>query len=127
MRLKLVLPSTVLIDRNVERVSAESAYGAFTILPNHIDFATLLSSGLLSFRPKDGQEEFLAVDEGIFVKAGDQVLVSTSNAVYGRDLDKLRDLVETEFRSLDERERKARTASARLESDFVRHYLELQE
>lgn len=127
MRLKLVLPARELIDLPVDRVSAESDYGTFTILPNHIDFATILTSGLLSYRPVEGTEEYLAVDEGVVVKTGDQVLVSTSNAIPGHDLGELRKLVETEFRRLSDRERKARTALARLESDFIRHYMEFQE
>lgn len=127
MRLKLVLPARVLIDREVERVSAESIYGTFTVLPRHIDFATILTPGLLCFQPRNEPEEYLAVDEGIFVKIADRLLVSASRAVHGRDLSKLKQLVQTEFRNLNEQERKARTALARLESDFIRSYIEYQD
>lgn len=127
MNLKLVLPAKLLVDEEVARVRAESTYGAFTVLPRHIDFATILTPGLLSYKPIAGAEEYFAVDEGIFVKVGSDLLVATSNAVHGMDLGELQNLVRAEFQQLNEREERTRLALVRLESDFIRRYLEFQE
>lgn len=127
MRLRLLLPDRVLIDCCADRVSAESVYGTFTVLPKHIDFVTTLTTGLLSFQDCDGETEHLAVDEGICVKAGDEITVTTSNAFRDRDLGRLKELISSQFENLNERERKARSASVRLESDFIRRFMEFQE
>jgi F-type H+-transporting ATPase subunit epsilon len=126
MRLKVLLPSEVLLDAAVTKVIAEAENGAFCLLPRHIDFVAALVPGLLSFETEDEREEFLAVDEGILVKCGVQVLVSTRQAVRGPDLGSLRQAIDEQFRAIDEQERKARAAAARLEADLVRRFLELQ-
>ena len=126
MRLKVLLPSEVLLDAAVTKVIAEAENGAFCLLPRHIDFVAALLPGLLSFETEAGQEEFLAVDEGILVKCGAQVLVSTRQAVRGPDLGTLRQAIDEQFRAVDEQEKQARAAAARLEADLVRRFLELE-
>jgi F-type H+-transporting ATPase subunit epsilon len=125
MRLKVLLPSEVLLDKEVSKVIAEADNGSFCLLPRHIDFVAALVPGLLSFTIDEGHEEFLAIDEGILVKCGAEVLVSTRTAVRGPDLGALRLTVEERFRHIDEREKQARAATARLEADLVRRFMEL--
>ena len=127
MRLKVLLPSQILVDEEALKVSAEAQNGSFTMLPRHIDFVTALVPGLLSFVAKDGEEHFLAVREGILVKCGAEVLVSTPDAVIGPDLGELRRTVEEHFREFDEYEKVARAAVARLEADLVRRFMELEQ
>jgi F-type H+-transporting ATPase subunit epsilon len=126
MRLKLLLPGRIYIDQAVAKVSGEAEDGSFTLLPRHIDFVAALVPGLLSFETEEGKEEFLAVDAGILVKRGEEVLVSTGNAVQSSDLGRLRQTVEERFQTLDERQRKTHSALARLESDFIRRFLQIE-
>ncbi len=126
MKLKVLIPSEVLIDEEVTKVIAEAENGSFCLLPRHIDFVAALVPGLLSFESGEGREEFLALDEGILIKCGPEVLVSTRNAVRGPDLGKLKQTVEEEFRVLDDREKMARSAVAKLEANFVRRFMELE-
>lgn len=72
-----------------------------------------------------GEERYPAVDEGALVKCGPEVRVSVRRAVVGTDLDGLRNTVEQEFKRLDEHERSARSALARLEASVVRRFIEL--
>lgn len=143
MRLRITTPTRVVVDRQVEKVVAEAVDGSFCLLPRHIDFVTALLPGLLAYVPEgavgegaagpDGRrkeergEVFLAVDRGILVKRGHRVEVSTRQAVEGPDLGELRRRVREEFESLGELEVRARSALARLESSFVRRFLELSE
>ena len=127
MQLKVLLPTAVLVDEPVVKVIAEAENGSFCLLPRHVDFVAALVPGLLSFTTADGVEEFLAVDEGILVKQGDDVRVSVINGVRGGALAELRALVTQQFERLDERERRARSALARMEADFVRRFIELRE
>jgi F0F1-type ATP synthase beta subunit len=79
------------------------------------------------FITPDGGETFVAVDRGVLVKCGDEVLISVRRAVRGSDLAGLRDVVETRFRHYDEQGKAARGAIARLEAGVIRRFLELQE
>jgi F-type H+-transporting ATPase subunit epsilon len=127
VRLKLLLPTQVLIDEEATKVIAEAENGFFCLLPRHVDFVAALAPGMLSFVSAEGQEEFLAVDEGILVKCGSEVLVSTQHAVRGPDLGQLRQMVEEQFETLDERERMTRSALAQLEASFVRRFINMEE
>ncbi len=124
MRLKLLLPERILLEQEVEKITAEAQNGSFTLLPRHVDFVAALVPGLLSFLTPDGEEEFLAIDEGILIKCEQDVLVSTRRAVRGPGLGVLQKTIDEEFQVLDERERKTRTALAQLEADLARRFYE---
>jgi F-type H+-transporting ATPase subunit epsilon len=126
VRLKVLLPSEVLVDEEAVKINAEADNGAFCLKPRHIDFVAALAPGLLAFVDAKGDEVFLAVDEGILVKCGEEVLVSTRNAVRGSDLAQLREIIEQRFNQMNEQERKARSAVARLEAGVVRRFIELE-
>ena len=66
----------------------------------------------------------MAVDAGVLIKTGLDVLVSVRNAIAGTDLGKLRDSVEREFLNLGEREQNVRSALAKMESGFIRRLAE---
>ncbi len=127
MRLQVLLPTEVLVDREVTKVIAGAENGEFCLLPRHIDFVAALVPGVLCFCANGGEEGYAAVDEGILVKCGRDVFVSTLNGVRGDDLEQLQALVEERYLELDEHERKARTALARLEAGTLRGFRELQE
>ena len=126
MNLKVLLPTGILVDEEARKVVAEAVNGSFCLQPLHIDFVAALVPGLLIFENEGGEEVFLAMDEGALVKCGDNVLVSSRRAVRGGAFQELQETVEKEFSALDERERKARSASARLEAGLVRRFIELQ-
>jgi len=126
MKLKVLLPSEVFIDQDVTKIVAEAENGSFCLLPRHVDFLAALVPGLLSFVSLQGVEEFLAVDEGILIKCGSEVLVLTRNAVRGPDLGTLEQTVEKSFRHLDNQEKTARDAFAKLEANFIRRFMDLE-
>ncbi len=123
MKLRVFQPSEVFLDQDVDKVSAEGPEGLFGIRPRHLDMAAALVPGILTYWPLGGRENFMAVNGGILVKQGDSVLVATRMAVSG-ELGLLQETVNRFINDLDERERKARSAVARLEADFVRRFVE---
>ncbi|NBB68704.1 MAG: F0F1 ATP synthase subunit epsilon [Alphaproteobacteria bacterium] len=127
MRLEVLLPTAVLVDRQVDKVVAEAADGHFGLLPRHADLATALVPGILIYVPAGGAEVLLGVDEGILVKCGERVTVSVLNAVHGDDLAMLRAAVHTRYVELDEHARTAKSALARLEAGVVRRFIEQEE
>ncbi len=125
MRLRVLLPEQVLLDTEILKLTAEAENGSFGLLPRHVDFVTALVPGILTFITTNKQEEFLAVDEGILVKCGPDVRVSTRNAVLGHELGELKRMIEERFKRVDEHEKKSRDALYKLEADLVRRFMEL--
>jgi F-type H+-transporting ATPase subunit epsilon len=125
MNLKILIPTKVLVNEEARKVTAEAENGSFTLQPNHIDFVAALVPGILSFESESREEVFLAIDEGILVKRGAQVLVSTRQGIRGVDLETLEQTVAEEFTRLDEREKETRSAIARLEAGLVRGTYEM--
>lgn len=126
MNLKIMTPTEVYLDETVGKVVAEAPNGSFGMLPRHIDFVSELKPGILLYQLTDGRERFLGVNAGTLVKCGDTVFVATRNAIAGDDLETLQARVEEEFLQLDEHERIARTALARLEAGVIRRFVELE-
>jgi len=125
MKLKVLLPFQVYTEiEDVKRIVAETPQGSFGLLPHRLDCVAVLEPGILTYETKTAGEVYVAVDEGVLVKAGSNVLVSVRNAIGGMDLGKLREAVEREFVNLDENEKQVRAVLARLESGFVRHFAE---
>ncbi len=121
MKLKVLLPFQVYAERDrVTRIVAETNEGSFGILPNRLDCVAALVPGILVFETESDGEVYIAVDEGVLVKAGPEVLVSVRNAIGGSALDQLREAVEREFLTLDEHEQSVRTVLAKMESGFIR-------
>jgi F-type H+-transporting ATPase subunit epsilon len=125
MRLVVQTPVERILDREVTAIVAEGLEGSFGLRPRHIDYVAALVPGLLIYRDAEGNECFLAVDQGILVKEGARVVVSVRQAVAGATLEDLLEVVESRFKALDEQERVVRSAVARLKSDFLRRFSEL--
>ncbi len=123
MNLKILLPFRVFADKvGVKRIVAESREGSFGLLPHRLDCVSSLVPGILVFETVAEGEVCIAVDEGILVKAGLEVLVSVRNAIGDADLGKLHEAVEREFMNLNEQEKSVRSVLAKLESGFVRRF-----
>jgi len=126
MRLKVWLPAEVLFEEKVVRIKAEAEDGWFGLLPRHIDFVAALVPGIMTFQAAGKTEEYLAIDDGILVKCGEEVSVSTRHAVRGANLTELKKAVELDFLERAEREKNARELEAKLEADLVRGLLEAE-
>jgi F-type H+-transporting ATPase subunit epsilon len=127
MKLKVLLPFQVFAEIDgVKRIVAETSQGSLGLLPQRLDCVAVLKPGILTFENETEGEVYVAVDEGILVKAGADVLVSVRNAIGGMSLGKLREAVEQEFMNLDEGEKQVRAVLAKLESGFVRRFAEFR-
>jgi F-type H+-transporting ATPase subunit epsilon len=84
-----------------------------------------LAPGILTYETTSDGEVFVAVDQGVLVKTGPDVLVSVRRALVGRDLGQLREAVEREFLTLDEREQSMRSILAKMEGDLIRRMASL--
>jgi F-type H+-transporting ATPase subunit epsilon len=125
MNLKVLLPFRIFVEKTgVFRIVAETRDGSFGLLPRRLDCVAALAPGILIYEDKAEDEVYVAVDEGVLIKTGPDVLVSVRNAIAGTDLGKLREAVEREFLNLDEREQWVRSVLAKMESGFIRRLAE---
>ncbi len=123
MNLKILLPFKIFAEKTgVSRIVAESHAGSFGLLPRRLDCVAALVPGILVFETAAEGEVSIAVDAGILVKSGADVLVSVRNAIGGTDLGQLRAAVEQKFLNLDEQEMSVRSVLAKLESGFVHRF-----
>jgi len=126
MKLTVWLPAEVLFEKEVDRIKAEAENGWFGLLPKHVDFVTALVPGVMTIHRRGEPDEYLAIDHGFLVKCGQEVSISTRNAVRGTNLERLKQDVEVQFRAREEREKAARAYEAKLEADLVRRLMEAE-
>ena len=86
MNLKILLPFKIFAEKTgVLRIVAGTREGSFGLLPHRLDCAAALAPGILVFETEAEGEVCMAVDEGVLVKIGADVLVSVRNAIGGMD------------------------------------------
>ena len=125
MNLRILLPFAIFASKTgVTRIVAETGLGSFGLLPHRLDCVAALVPGILVFETEEEGETYAAVDEGILIKTGAEVWVSVRNAVAGKDLGMLREVVKDEFLALDAQERSVRRVVATMESGFIRRLAE---
>ena len=127
MHLKVLLPFQVFAEQTgVTRIVAETREGSFGLLPHRLDCVAALVPGILIYQTESSGEVLVAVDEGVLVKTGADVLISVRRAIGGTDLGQLHAAVEKEFLTLDENEQSVRTAVAKLETGFLQRFAKFQ-
>jgi len=120
MHLEILLPFGIFAEKTgVSRIVAEARDGSFGLLPHRLDCVAALAPGILVYETDAEGEVCVAVDDGVLVKTGLDVLVSVRNAMGGTDLGQLRAAVEREFVNLNEREQSVRSVMAKMESGFI--------
>ena len=127
MHLKILLPSEIFANKTgVSHIVAETSEGSFGLLENRLDCAAALAPGILTYETKEDGIVYLAVDEGVLVKAGAEVLVSVRQAIGGADLSQLHEAVKQKFLVLNEQDRNVRDAIAKMEGGFIGRFAEFQ-
>jgi F-type H+-transporting ATPase subunit epsilon len=127
MTLKLLLPTGVFVDTTeVSRIIAETREGSFELLPRRLDCVAALAPGIFTYDSVASGTVYLAVDAGVLVKAGAEVLVSVRRAIAGPDLGHLHDAVKQQFLKHNSEEATVRTALNKMEGGFVSRLLEIQ-
>ena len=127
MNLKVLLPFQVFANETgVSRIVAETREGSFGLLPHRRDCIAALAPGILTYQTDGESEVYVAVDEGILVKTGPDVLVSVRRALAGTDLSQLHDTVKKEFLAVDQQEQSTRMVMAKLETGFLQRVARFQ-
>lgn len=122
--LKLVTPSRLLLDEEVDEVTAPGALGQFGVLPNHITFLTLLETGEMSY--KQGSRRYhLAVTGGYAEVLENIMTVLADAAEYAEEIDversrRAKETAEKKMAELDPEHEDFPAAEASLRRAIVR-------
>lgn len=126
MQLSIFLPQEVFLGpEDILSLQVPAVSGSMGFLPQRLDCVVALAAGLLIYRDMNGDEHFVAIDQGILTKAGDQVTAAVRNAVAGNDLGELHLKIAEQFRNIDEEEKKVRQVMSQLETGFIRNFEQL--
>ena len=127
INLRILLPFQIFAEKKgVLRIVAEGREGSFGILPHRLDCVAALEPGIFTYETEVEGEVYVAVDEGVLIKTGQDVHVSVRDSIFGTDLSQLQEVVEKEFLTLDETEQKIRLVMAKLEIGLIRRLAEFQ-
>ncbi len=127
MNLKVLLPFGVFAEATgVSRIVAETLGGSVGLWPHRLDCVAALGPGILTYETDADGEVFVAVDEGVLIKTGGDVLVSVRRALGGKELGQLRESVQREFVTESESEQSVRSVMAKLEAGVLRRFATLQ-
>jgi F-type H+-transporting ATPase subunit epsilon len=128
MNLKVLIPFQIFAEKkDVKRIVTHTLAGSLGLLPQRLDCTAALTPGILTYETEAEGNVYLAVDQGVLVKAGMNVLVSVRNAIGGTDLDKLHEAVKREFLNVNEQEKSVRSVLAKMESGFLRRLMVFQQ
>lgn len=86
IRLRIVTPVRLVLDEEVDEVTASGPLGEFTVLPNHIAFLTLLEIGELSYK-QGAERSFLALSGGYAEVLENVMTVLADSAEFGYEID----------------------------------------
>jgi F-type H+-transporting ATPase subunit epsilon len=127
MHLRVLLPYEVFADKTgVLRIVAETTDGSYGFLEHRLDCVAAIVPGILEYETKQEGTVYLAVDEGVLVKTGPDVLVSVRQAIAGTDLSHLHDEVQKQFLTFDKQELTVRDAVNKMEAGFVGRFAEFE-
>ena len=110
LKLEIVTPDAVVYSKDAEFVILPGVEGQMTILPQHVGLMTQLVPGEMIVRSA-GQDEFLAVGEGLVRVTAERVAVLTDMAVAAESID--------EAKAEEARQRAAARLREKLSSEEV--------
>jgi F-type H+-transporting ATPase subunit epsilon len=86
LNLKVITPSKLVIDEEVDEVVAPGDSGEFGVLPGHVPFITTLMPGELTYKI-NGVGTSMIIDSGIAEVSEDRVNVLTDNVSISEEID----------------------------------------
>ncbi len=126
MTLTVYLPFQILIQQPIRKITFESVDGFHTILPKHIDYATALKTGIVRYQDENGQTSYLACDEGILIKKGANISLSTRLGIKNNNLKELENVIKIDFKKMEETRKESNKTMAQLELTLARGLLQLK-
>lgn len=127
MQLKVVLPHQIFLNQSgVKRLVLLTRQGSMGILPHRLDCVVPLVPGVLAYETDTIKEQYLALDIGIMVKSGFEVVIAVRRAFKSENLQELHERIDLEFCQQDEQEKQVHLALRVMRNELVRRFVELK-
>ena len=124
IRLRVVTPTRLVLDEDVDEVTAHGELGEFGVLPNHIAFLSTLVAGELTYK-QGATKRTLAVGGG-YAEVSDNVMtVLAPSAEFAGEIDvaraqRAKERAEKQLAQLNQEEKDRQTAETTLQRALVR-------
>ena len=124
IRLRVVTPTSLVVDEEVDEVTAPGELGEFGVLPNHIAFLSTLVPGVLTY--KQGSKNQIFAISGGYAEVLDNVMtVLATAAEFPAEIDTVRakfakDEAEKTMAALNPEEKDWQIAEGALKKALVR-------
>ena len=126
MNLKIMLPSGMFTAQGaVSRLVVETEAGSMGVLPNRLDCAAALVPGILVYVTA-ATVSYVALDTGVLVKTGAEVLISVRRAVAGAGLAELQATLRRSYLVRDQRRQDVQAALAKMEAGMMGRFARLR-
>src|SRR5438105_11531553 len=124
IRLRVITPSRLVVDEEVDEVAAPGALGEFGVLPNHIAFLTLLEPGEMSYK-QGATKRTLAVGGGYAEVLDNVMTVLAPAAEFASEIDvaraqRAKERAEKQLAQLNREEKDWEVAETALQRALVR-------
>ena len=120
LNLRIYTPNKLFIDETITKITVYGKEGCFTILPRHIDYVSSFDDCILYFKKENKDMVFVGVNQGILVKSGREIQVSTFNAVNGgSSLEELKNILKINIYK-DKIDNKIRNSLHNIEKDLFK-------
>jgi len=124
IRLRVVTPIRLVLDEEVDEVTAHGELGEFGVLPDHIAFLSTLVAGELSYK-QGATKKLLAVGGGYAEVLDNVMTVLASTAEFAAEIDvaraqRAKERAEKQLAQLNQEEKDWQTAETALQRARVR-------
>lgn len=117
-------PTEVVLEQDVEHVTAEDPTGSLGIRPGHTSLVTPLVPGVVMAQAVGGGQQYVAVNGGVMLVTGDAIDIVSQQAVSGTDLSHLEGTVVAEFEKEVHEDKANSAAFEKLRVSFLRGVVE---
>jgi len=124
IRLRVVTPIRLVLDEEVDEVTAHGELGEFGVLPDHIAFLSTLVAGELSYK-QGATKKLLAVGGGYAEVLDNVMTVLAPTAEFAAEIDvaraqRAKERAEKQLAQLNQEEKDWQTAETALQRALVR-------
>lgn len=85
LNLRIYTPEKLIVDEVIKKVSLDGQEGNYTILPNHIDYLSSFSDSIINFVKDNDEKVYLRLNQGVIVKCGREIQISTFGVTDARE------------------------------------------
>ena len=126
MDLQIITPAEIILSCPIQKITIEGIDGFRTLLPKHMDFITALKAGIMTYVTLNNQTQYVACHQGLCVKNGNTVSISTPWAITSDNVSTLKQHIKQAFQAMEQERKEVGVSMARLEIGLTKGLMQLR-